>query len=64
MTTLAIIFCSIIALGFCAVALACWSADRKTRNAFDKSLRDAWKVRGDAARRRECYRKLLHKARN
>lgn len=36
MTTLAIIFCSIIILGTSAVLLACWSAERKTRNAFRK----------------------------
>ena len=40
MTTLAIIFFSIVLLGASAVLLAVWSAERKTRNAFRKTDHD------------------------
>ena len=40
MTTLAIIVGAFFILGFSAIALACWSAERKTRNAFRKVNHD------------------------
>ena len=47
MTTIAILFFSIILLGASAVGLACWSAERKTRNEF----RRAWKKKPTQAER-------------